>query len=139
MNPTSIVLRWYRQSTSAALPGQYTAEEVLQLLRSTDRTDTNPLDVEDDLHERRTERANAVRQVATRPATWLGELTKQQRQEIGELADRLPSLLFHHAIGGGPDELLERWGGWSTWRYERAREVAGACIASHLNGARLVA
>jgi hypothetical protein len=142
MNPTSIVLRWYRQSTGAAIRGQYTAEEVLELLRPTDRSEPVTSDafaVNDTGEEHRAERVEAVRQVATRPAAWLGELTKQQRQEIGDLADRLPSLLFHHAVGGEPCELVERFGGWSAWRYERALEVAGECIASHLNGVRLVA
>jgi hypothetical protein len=123
MNPTSIVLRWYRQSTSQArLQQPYTAEEVLQLLRPTD----TPADVT-------AARADAVRQVAARPSAWLGQLTKQQRQDIGALADRLPSLVFHHAIGGETGELVRRFGGWSAWRYDRALEVAGGCIAGHLN------
>lgn len=131
MNPTMMVLRWYRQSTGQASTQQrYTAEEVLQLLRSTDdvppRLDTSPEDTQPD-------RGAAVRQVAARPAAWLGAITQQQRQEIGALADRLPSLVFHHATGGDPAELLMRFGGWSTWRYERALEVAGGCIASRLN------
>jgi hypothetical protein len=75
-----------------------------------------------------------VRQAAARPTTWLGRLTKQQRGEIGDLADRLPSLLFHHANGGDTGELVRRFGGWSTWRYDRALEAAGSCIASYLNG-----
>ena len=143
MNPTSIVLRWYRQSTGAAIPGQYTAEEVLDLLRSTDQPEgADPAyacAASDTGETGRAERAAAVRQVAARPSTWLGALTKQQRQEIGALADRLPSLLFHHAVGGKPGDLVERFGGWSAWRYERALEVAGECIASHLNAMRLVA
>jgi hypothetical protein len=77
-----------------------------------------------------------VRRVAARPAAWLGQLTGQQRRELGALADRLPSLVFHHAVGGDPDDLLRRFGGWSTWRYQRALEVAGSCIASHLNTAQ---
>ena len=125
MNPTATMLRWYRQSTGRAAPQrQYTAEEVLQHLRP-DRS-------QDD----RGTRTEAVRQVAARPSTWLGNLTKQQRQEIGQLADRLPSLLFHHTSGADPGDLLRQFGGWSTWRYERALEVAGNCIASHLNSPR---
>ena len=131
-NPTSLVLRWYRQSTGQAQPQQhpYTPEEVLQLLRPVDLQVNGRGQLHsDDLAVR----GDAVRQVASRPAAWLGELTKQQRQEIGALADRLPSLVFHHTIGGSSNELLQRYGGWSTWRYERALEVAGSCIASHLN------
>jgi hypothetical protein len=132
MNPTSMVLRWYRQSTGQANPQHqpYTTEEVLQLLRPNDAHDLQTANqgAEHDV------RSAAVHQVAARPAAWLAELTKQQRREIGALADRLPSLVFHHAIGGQTEELVRRFGGWSTWRYERALEVAGSCIASHLNG-----
>lgn len=137
MNPTSMVLRWYRQSTGQAHPQhqQYTTEEVLDLLR--------PNDPQNDDHSEQTSgerdtRGAVVREAATRPSAWLGALTQQQRREIGALADRLPSLVFHHAIGGQSDELLRRFGGWSTWRYERALEVAGSCIASHLNSVRTV-
>lgn len=132
MNPTSMVLRWYRQSTGRAnLEHQpYTAEEVLQLLRPDDASGNGHSEPPTD----RDLRGAAVRQVAARPAAWLDELTKQQRIEIGALADRLPSLVFHHAVGGHTDELLRRYGGWSTWRYERALKVAGSCIANHLNG-----
>jgi hypothetical protein len=131
MNPGTIVLRWYRQSTGRAQPQQpYTTEEVLQLLRPLDAPDngqTSPT------HSLASSRVDAVRDVAARPSAWLGELTQPQRQEIGALADRLPSLVFHHAIGGEAGELVRRFGGWSSWRYERALEVAGSCIASHLN------
>jgi hypothetical protein len=135
MNPTSIVLRWYRQSTGAAHPRQqYTAQEVLQLLRPNDVSNA-------DLDARQTPdwevRGAAVRQVAAQPGSWLGELSKRHRQEIGPLADRLPSLVFHHAIGGDAGEMVRRFGGWSTWRYERALEVAGGCIARHLNGIQM--
>jgi hypothetical protein len=139
MNPTTIVLRWYRQSTGQTQPQQpYTAEEVLQLLRPTDSPDhpkSNP--AETSLPERSDgARVDAVREVAARPSAWLGEVTRQQRQEIGALADRLPSLVFHHTVGGEAGELVQRFGGWSAWRYERALEVAGSCIASHLNATR---
>ena len=138
MNPTSTVLRWYRQSTGQANHQchQYTAEEVLQLLRPNEAHDRNDAVQAVGEHARRSE---AVRQVAARPAAWLGEITKQQRQEIGALADRLPSLLFHHAVGGQTEELVRRFGGWSTWRYERALELAASCIAGSLNQTRLIA
>jgi hypothetical protein len=131
MNPTSMVLRWYRQSISQAhSQPQYTPEEVLQLLRPTDALDDERAE---QTYNNRIARSEAVRQVAARPATWLGKLTKQQRQEIGGLADRLPSLIFHHAIGANTAELVRRFGGWSTWRYDHALKIAGTCIASHLN------
>src|SRR4051794_34218676 len=124
MNPTSVVLRWYRQSKGTAHPqNQYTAREVLQLLRPTDSV-TIPTPPQAD--HQTSARGEAVRQAAARPGIWLGELTKQHRQEIGQLADRLPSLVFHHALGRDTGELVQRFGGWSTWRYERALEVAGA-------------
>ena len=139
MNPTTIVLRWYRQSTGQTQPQQpYTAEEVLQLLRPTDSADhPEPNPAKSSLPERSDgARVDAVREVAARPSAWLGEVTRQQRQEIGALADRLPSLVFHHTVGGEAGELVQRFGGWSPWRYERALEVAGTCIASHLNATR---
>jgi hypothetical protein len=136
MNPTSLVLRWYRQSTGGAhSQQQYRAEEVLELLRPANHADA---DLGERTDDSRAARAEAVRQVATRPAIWLGRLSKQQRQEIGELADRLPSLVFHHAIGGDPADMVRRFGGWSSWRYERALEAAAACIASQLNSTALV-
>jgi hypothetical protein len=135
MNPTTMVLRWYRQSTGQALIQEpYTAEEVLQLLRSTDNAGSR---ADSSLGDGQPDRSDAVRQVAARPSAWLGEITKQQRREIGVLADRLPSLVFHHAAGGDPAELVRRYGGWSTWRYERALEVAGCCIANRLNAGTL--
>jgi hypothetical protein len=127
MNPTATVLRWYRESTSGAAPQQqFTPEEVLQLLRPDAQQPTEPA------------RSMAVRQVAAQPSAWIGRLTKQNRMEIGGLADRLPTLLFHHSSGGQPGELLRRFGGWSTWRYERALELAASCIAGSLNQTRLV-
>jgi hypothetical protein len=130
MNPTATMLRWYRQSTSGTAPQKqqpFTTEEVLQLLRPDGQQPAEPA------------RSLAVREVAARPAAWIGRLTKQHRMEIGELADRLPTLLFHHSSGGQPGELLRRFGGWSTWRYERALEVAASCIAVSLNQTRLIA
>ena len=140
MNPTSTVLRWYRQSTSRAVSQQpYTAEEVLQLLRPNRSHDVSTIvvsDLRDRSDDGRGVRTEAIRQAAARPGVWLDKLTRQQRWELGPLADRLPSLVFHHASGGDTVELVQRFGGWSTWRYERALEMAGTCIASHLNGPR---
>jgi hypothetical protein len=121
MNPSTFVLRWYRQSTGSAteLGEAYTASEVQDLLCPS-------ADDESD-------RAEAVRSIASQPVCWLDHLGKRERIELGELADRLPMLVFHHAVGRSTDELLARFGGWSTWRYERALEVACGCIASHLN------
>jgi hypothetical protein len=137
MNPTTTVLRWYRQSTGRAVPSQrYTAEEVLQLLRPDDRSGQTVPRLQTRAGDGRPARSEAVRQVAARPTIWLGRLTKQQRREIGELADRLPSLLFHHSNGGDTGDLVRRFGGWSTWRYDRALDMAGSCIASHLNDPR---
>lgn len=143
MNPTATVLRWYRQSTGRAAPQQpYTAQEVLQLLRPDRAHDARTVagtdlladsDLMDGPDHDRAARTEAVRQAAAQPSAWLGNLTHQHRREIGQLADRLPTLLFHHARGGDTDDLLRRFGGWSTWRYDRALEVTGGCIATHLN------
>ncbi len=141
MNPTATMLRWYRQSTGRAAPQQqYTTQEVLQLLRpNRPRLDVCTMGdpaLQDQTEDDRAARTEAVRQAAARPSTWLGQLTKRQRWEIGQLADRLPSLLFHHISGADTHDLVRRFGGWSTWRYDRALEVAGSCIASHLNDPR---
>jgi hypothetical protein len=97
----------------------YTAGEVLTLLRP------DPPGEPD--------RVEAARAAASQPMIWLDHLAERERSEIGELADRLPTLVFHHAAGRSTDELVQRYGGWSTWRYDRALEVAGGCIASQLN------
>lgn len=138
MNPTSLMLRWYRNSTGRAIAQpRYTAEEVLQRLRPADRATSAATSHRSRAGgDDRVDRSEAVRQAAARTSAWLDRLTKQQRREIGQLADRLPSLLFHHTSGGDTGELVRRYGGWSTWRYDRALEVAGACIASHLNDPR---
>lgn len=155
MNPASVVLRWYRQTAGAARPHTeqpYTAEEVLQLLRpahhfeasaraddaaQADRVETGAAPASDAAPRAvPVARAEAVRDTAALPSVWLGRLGKRQREELGELAERLPAIVFHHAIGGDPAELVRRFGGWGTWRYERALEIAGACIASHLNERR---
>jgi hypothetical protein len=121
MNPTATLLRWYRQSTSGAttLEGGYTADEVHDLLRPD--------------FEGAPDRAEAVRAVASQPGCWLDRVTSRHRREIGDLADRLPALVFHHALGRSAEELRSRFGGWSTWRYDRALDVACACIAGRLN------
>jgi hypothetical protein len=121
MNPTATLLRWYRQSTSGAiiLAGTYTADEVHDLLRPDS--------------EGASDRAAAVRAMASQPGRWLGRVTSGHRREIGDLADRLPALVFHHTLGRPTEELVTRFGGWGTWRYHRALEVACACIAGQLN------
>lgn len=135
MNPTATVVRWVRQTTSVVRPTyRYTTEEVLQLLRPRDAADDDaPTNL---LHNAQTTRSEAIRQAAARPADWTGALSPQQRLEIGELADRLPTVVYHYASGGTSNELLERHGGWSTWRYDRALELAGLSIARHLNSGR---
>lgn len=140
MNPTATMLRWYRQSTGQGTPRyQYTAQEVLLLLRPNRQHDVCTIGVprlRDHPGADLPARTEAVRQVAARPSDWLGNLTKQQRWELGPLAERLPSLLFHHTSGGDTGDLVRRFGGWSSWRYDRALEVAGSCIASSLNNPR---
>jgi hypothetical protein len=128
LNPTATLLRWYRQTTSdqTSEDGTYTADEVLDLLHPDSHGDPD--------------RVEAVRGVASQPGAWQHHLTKQQRADIGDLADRLPSLVFHHTLGRSLAELVIRYGGWSTHRYDRALEVACTCIANQLNqSARLAA
>jgi len=80
-------------------PWSSSAQEVLQLLRP-----HRP-------HDDRVARTDAVRQAAARPSTWLANFTKLQHRELRQLAERLPSLLFHHTAGGVVDDLLRRFGG----------------------------
>lgn len=135
MNPTETVVRWYRQSANSVGPAyRYTSEEVLQLLRPRDAADGDaPTSLS---HDARTARSEEVRQAAARPMSWADMLAPRERLQIGELADRLPTVVFHYASGGTSHQLLERHGGWSTWRYDRALELAGQCIARHLNSSR---
>ena len=127
MNPTATLLRWYRKTTSGdlSLGGSYTADEVRELLRPD--------------ADGATDRVEAARAVASQPGRWLDRVTGEHRRQIGDLADRLPALVFHHTLGRPVGELVSRFGGWSTWRYERALELACACIADQLNQATRIA
>jgi hypothetical protein len=127
MNPTATLLRWYYKTTSGdpSLGGRYTPDEVRDLLRP---DPDGPAD-----------RVEAVRAVASQPGRWLDGLDAEQRRQLGDLADRLPALVFHHTLGRPVGELVSRFGGWSTWRYERALELACACIADQLNRSARIA
>jgi uncharacterized protein CbrC (UPF0167 family) len=73
--------------------------------------------------------------VATVPGDWLAHLDEREAWQLGRLADRLPTLVYWHSVGVGLEEMLARAGGWSTWRFERALDVACGCIAAYLNRA----
>ena len=124
MNPALSIARWYRRAAGDAPSrgDRYTVEEVRDLLTTSDS---------DQPH-----RAREVREAAAVTGDWLAYLNHGERRLLGELADRLPALVYLHGIGTTPEELRARFGGLTAWRYERALDIAYACIAARLNGRR---
>ncbi|MCC6175850.1 MAG: hypothetical protein IT305_11145 [Chloroflexi bacterium] len=122
MNPATAIRYWYRRSTDRPLErtDPYTPAEVRALLAP-------PTPIASQT------RAGPVQTVASRPVDWLPRLKSQERLQIGGLADRLPMLVFLYSQGTSPEEMRERYGGLTAWRYERALEIACAGIADHLN------
>ena len=124
MNPAISIARWYRRAAGDAPSrgDRYTVEEVRDLLTTSDFEQS--------------QRAREAREAAAVTGDWLAYLDKGERRLLGELADRLPALVYLHGIGTTPEQLRARFGGLTAWRYERALDVAYACIAARLNGRR---
>ena len=126
MKDATAVARWYRRIDPRCFTTQrstYTGEEVRRLI--------------DPSNHEETERETAVLTVATAPNDWLPLVDDRRRRTLGAIADRLPSLVSLYRSGASLDEMRDRFGGWSTWRYERALEIACDSIARRLNRGQL--
>ena len=126
MHRDTAVARWYRRIDPRCFTTRhpsYTGQEVRRLMASS--TDD------------RTGRGAPVLSAAATPNAWLPLIGDRYRQGLGVIADRLPTLVALYRTGTTPEEMRSRFGGWSTWRYERALEVAFDGIARTLNRGRL--
>jgi hypothetical protein len=122
MNRDTAVARWYRRIDPRCFADQsptYTGDEVRRLI---DPSSDDP-----------TGRAMPVLSVATAPNDWLPMIRDRYRQGLGAIVDRLPTVLALYRQGVSLDEMRDRFGGWSTWRYERALDVACDGIARRIN------
>ena len=127
MIDTTAVARWYRRIDShcfTARPPSYTGEEVRRLIAAGDDTPASDAPAG---------RGTAVRTVAATPNAWLPLVRDRQRRALGSVADRLPTLVALYRAGLSLDEMRDRFGGWSTWRYEHALDLACDGIARSLN------
>jgi hypothetical protein len=126
MNNATDVARWYRRIDLRCFAGQSPAFTVDEVRRVMDPSNTD-----------QTERATAVLSTATVPSDWLPLVHNRHRQGLGSIADRLPTLVAFYQAGTSLAEMRDRFGGWSTWRYERALDLAFGSIARKLNRGRL--
>jgi hypothetical protein len=125
MRDATAVARWYRRIDPRCFTTRspsYTGEEVRHLM--------------DPSNDDRTERGTAVLTAATTPNDWLPFVGDRRRRALGSIADRLPTLVALYRAGTSLEEMCNRFGGWSTWRYERALEIAFDGIAARLNRRR---
>lgn len=126
LNDASTLACWYRRIDPRRFTAQrpsYTGEEVRQLI--------------DPSNDDRTDRGTTVLTAATTPHDWLPLVDDRRRRTLGAIADRLPTLVALYRAGASLDEMRDRFGGWSTWRYERALEIACEGIARRLNRGQL--
>jgi hypothetical protein len=127
MKDATAVARWYRRIDPRCFTTRspaYTGDEVRRLMEPS--------------NDDRTERGTAVLSVATAPNDWLPFVRDRRRRALGAIADRLPTLVALYRAGTSLDEMRSRFGGWSTWRYERALEIAFDGIAERLNRRPLI-
>ena len=127
MNRDTAVARWFRRVDPRCFTTpspSYTGREVRRLIAPTS--------------EDRTGRGVAVLTAAAAPHAWLPLIRHRYHRGLGEIVDRLPTLIALYRSGTSVHQMRDRFGGWSTWRYERALEVAGTCIASHLNATSVI-
>jgi hypothetical protein len=128
MNHATTVARWYRRIDPTCFSGPspaYTGDEVRRLM--------------DPSNHEQTERGAAVLTVATVPGDWLPLVRNRHGQGLGAIVDRLPTIVTLYRAGTSLAEMRDRFGGWSTWRYERALDVAFGSIARRLNRGRMFA
>ena len=126
MHRETAVARWYRRIDPRSFAAQgptYTGDEVRRLI--------------DPANDDTMERATAVLTVATTPNDWLPLIRDRYRQGLGGIVDRLPTLVALYRAGTSLDAMRDRFGGWSTWRYERALALACDGIARRLNRGQL--
>jgi hypothetical protein len=126
MNRDTAVARWYRRIDPRCFTtrsASYTGEEVRQLI--------------DPSNDDWTERGTTVLVTATAPANWLPLVDDRRRRTLGAIADRLPTLVALYRAGTSLNEMRDQFGGWSTWRYERALDIACDGIARSLNRGQL--
>ena len=126
LKDATAVARWYRRIDPRCFTAQrssYSGEEVRRLI--------------DPSNDDRTDRGTTVLTAATTPNDWLPLVDDRRRRTLGSIADRLPTLVALYRAGASLDEMRDRFGGWSTWRYERALAVACEGIARRLNRRQL--
>jgi hypothetical protein len=126
MKDATAVARWYRRIDPRCFTTRspsYTGDEVRRLM--------------DPSNDGQTERGTTVLTAAAAPNDWLPFVRDRQRRALGAIADRLPTLVALYRAGTSLDEMRSRFGGWSTWRYERALAVACEGIARRLNRGQL--
>ena len=122
MNRDTAVARWYRRIDPRCFMTRspsYTGDEVRRLM--------------DPSNDDRTERGITVLTAATAPHAWVPLIRHRYRRGLGTLAERLPTLVALYRAGTSPAEMRDRFGGWSSWRYERALDIACDGIAKQLN------
>ena len=122
MNRETAVARWFRRIDPRCFTTQgpaYTGQEVRRLM--------------DPANEDRTERGARVLTVAAAPHAWLPLIRHRDRRGLGAIVDRLPTLIALYRSGTSVQQMCDRFGGWSAWRYERALDLACDGIATGLN------
>ena len=70
---------------------------------------------------------------ATVPHDWLPLIRHRYGRRLGEIVDRLPTLVALHRSGTSFEQMRDHFGGWSTWRNERALDMACDGIAKRLS------
>ena len=122
MNRETAAARWFRRVDPRCFTSQgpaYTGQEVRRLM--------------DPANEDRTERGARVLTAAAAPHAWLPLIRHQYDRGLGGIVDRLPTLIALYRSGTSVQQMRDRFGGWSTWRYERALDLACDGIARGLN------
>ena len=122
MNRETAVARWFRRIDPRCFTTQgpaYTGQEVRRLI--------------DPANEDRTERGAIVLTAAAAPHAWLPLIRHRHQRGLGEIVDRLPALVALYRSGTSVQQMRDRFGGWSTWRYERALDLVCDGIATGLN------
>ena len=106
---------WIRRQ----LGGDFVAEEVRELLRRDASADP---------------RAALVYAAASDTRTWTTLLKRSDRFELGQIAGRLPAVVFWYTSGTSTEEIGRRLGFFGgAWDGEQAINTASRLIATSLN------